>query len=158
MKKLIIVSIVMCVITGCSHVKQVFFQDDREAMRLLHNEYRVRIGLSELKSNEMLEKAAQKHAQWMADHEIMSHYEGRKAPWDRAREEGYSYSAMGENIAEIDTAEATFNTWLHSRGHRQNIQGGYSEFGVGVAESKSNRKYWAVLFGLPRASIYSLRR
>lgn len=43
-------------------------------------------------------------------------------PWDRVARTGYRYSTAGENIAGGSRgAQAAFNSWMNSQGHRENI-------------------------------------
>src|SRR5262249_10607545 len=69
------------------------------------------------------EKAATQHAREMAESGSLSH-EGREGstPSKRAADAGYSWFAVGENIAGGQRdAETAVKTWLGSEGHCANI-------------------------------------
>jgi len=75
-------------------------------------------------------------------------------PWDRAAAQGYSYSAIAENIfAGSSSAQTAFDAWMGSSGHRDNmLNGNYTEIGVGYAywAGSSYGAYTTAVFGRPR--------
>lgn len=79
--------------------------------------------------NPALTIAARKHAQDLAVRKYFAHENPDGLdPTDRARAEGYSYSA-GENIAAgYETIEEAHAAWLDSVGHRKNVLSLYEEF------------------------------
>jgi uncharacterized protein YkwD len=118
-----------------------------EALLAAHNTER---GASyPLVINDKLTKAAQLHAQWMADMNNMSHNEGRATVADRAKAAGYNWNYVGENIAMgYPDVPAVMSGWMHSPGHRANILNkNYKDVGFGVAKSKSGAIYWCADFG-----------
>jgi uncharacterized protein YkwD len=60
-----------------------------------------------------------------------------------------STSSWGENIAfGFDTPAAVMKGWLHSTGHRRNIEyRRWAAIGVGVATGSNGLLYWAQDFG-----------
>lgn len=102
-----------------------------------------------LKLNDKLTKAAQLHASWMAEHNNMSHNEGRTTVADRAKAQGYNWNYVGENIAMgYPDVASVMKGWMHSPGHRANILNkNYKEVGFGVAKSKNGSIYWCADFG-----------
>ena len=71
---------------------------------------------------------------------------------ERARDAGYDWRAIGENIAEGQTSvEEVMDTWMHSPGHRRNIlDPDFKELGIGLAFGNSAggwRVEWAQAFG-----------
>ena len=69
-------------------------------------------------------------------------------PAQRAEFAGYSWSAIGENIAQgYPTPQAVMDGWMGSDGHCSNIMGSqYSHIGVGHYEGNQ----WTQVFGSPR--------
>lgn len=103
-----------------------------------------------LTENYKLTTAAQKHADWMAKNQRMSHTgEGRSKPGSRIKAAGYSWSTYGENVAYGQSTPAeVMRVWLNSPGHRRNIKStAYNEIGIGRAVSSNDRIYWCVTFG-----------
>jgi uncharacterized protein YkwD len=83
-----------------------------------------------------------------------------KRPWDRARDHGYSWCLVGENIAyrymsrhflAHELAEDFVKGWKDSAGHRKNmVDDSMVHIGVAVARSPATGGYYAVqVFGRP---------
>jgi uncharacterized protein YkwD len=115
----------------------------------LVNAHRAQLGLAPLVVSPTLTATAQWKARNMAALRYMDHDD--PAPVARTADErvaacGYHSTAWGENIAfGYSTAQAVFDAWLDSPGHRANIE--RPEFratGVGAAGAPT---YWAQSFG-----------
>ncbi|MBD2495396.1 CAP domain-containing protein [Nostoc sp. FACHB-280] len=117
----------------------------------LTNTERAKHGLRALQWNEQLFKAAQEHSQSMAHGDFFDHRE----LVERAREEGYPSSFVGENIAAgRSTAQEVVGDWMNSPGHRNNILNpDYTEIGVGHYYLENDggkfnyKHYWTQIFG-----------
>jgi uncharacterized protein YkwD len=109
----------------------------------LHNNYRQHNGLKPFALNQLLINTAQKHSNWMLQTKTLNHFEGSTGPGERISAEGYKWRAYGENIAEgYPTAQAVFNGWLNSSGHRANIVSpNFKDVGFGCSG-----KYWTTDF------------
>jgi uncharacterized protein YkwD len=55
---------------------------------------------------------------------------------------------VGENIAyNYSTPEAAVNAWLNSPGHKENIVGNYTHFGISIRENAiTGKKYYTNIF------------
>jgi len=117
----------------------------------LHNKTRSVYDLPALVINGDLADAAQKHADWMAAHGVLSHIgEGGSTVGQRVSREGYYWRAVGENIAAGQrTAEEVMKAWMNSSGHKANILGNYLHVGLAFAKDASGRIFWCVDFGRP---------
>lgn len=127
--------------------------DDVQALLQMHNRVRSR----ELKLDNMLIAAAQKHAEWMARNYKMSHTGANGSNFvTRVKNEGYNLSNGGENVAYgYKTPESVFNGWMNSRGHKANIMNNnFKEVGFGVAAGKNGSKYWCAVFATKMSSSY----
>jgi uncharacterized protein YkwD len=124
------------------------------------NAARVKQGLPQLIWNQKLAQIATNFAADMNRRQFRSHRdpEGRQ-PWDRARQQGYPSSFVGENLAwGAQGPREAANQWLSSPGHRANIMNRqYRQIGVGVVMGKVNSwngrfsnangvPYWVQLF------------
>ena len=101
----------------------------------LVNVDRARVGLSELKINATLGKAAETKVQDMLNKNYFSHVSpDNKTPWDFIKNVGYKYLAAGENLAiDFPTAEGVNEGLMNSPTHRANILNKlYTEIGVSV--------------------------
>jgi uncharacterized protein YkwD len=105
----------------------------------LHNRERVKYGAVPLKLDLELNKAAQKHADWMASRGQMVH--------QNLGNFMKGYSTAGENIAMGQrNEEDVVRAWLNSPGHRRNILNkNFTHFGFGLA-SRGGTLYWCAVF------------
>jgi uncharacterized protein YkwD len=119
----------------------------------LTNKERAKEGLSLLKVNERLMKAAREHSKNMAKQDKLAHELDGKGPADRLRKSGYRWSTWGENVAMGQrTAAEALKTWIASEPHRKNILNkAYTEIGTGVAPSPQGAPYYTQVFGTPRS-------
>ena len=113
-----------------------------ESTLCLLNGERADRGLSTLRPNDRLQRAALNHGNDMVEHRYFAH-RGRNGsqPAQRIRAAGYLSGAgqwrIGENLAwgtgELATPKAIMAAWMASTGHRANIlQPAYREIGFGV--------------------------
>lgn len=100
--------------------------------------------------------AALAHSGEMADKRYFSHTgtDGGKVG-DRARQAGYSWTRIGENLAYgQNTPQETVDGWLASPGHCANIMNGdFTDMGAAYAVTADQRAgvaYWTQTFGKPR--------
>jgi uncharacterized protein YkwD len=113
-----------------------------------------RLNRPTLKLDDKLNAAAQKHAEWMAANDNMSHTGANgSTPFERLKKEGYFFRLAGENIAAgYMTVNEVMNGWMSSPGHRDNILGLlYTVVGFGVYSS-INRRYWCTVLASPTTS------
>lgn len=103
--------------------------------------------------NDKLGRAAERHVQDMVAHDFLGHTgtDGSTAA-DRITDEGYEWSAIGENVAagQASPAEVVAD-WLSSPGHCANIMSpGFEHMGLARAQGGSYGVYWAQEFARPR--------
>lgn len=101
-----------------------------------------------------LATAAAGHNRDMATNNFFSHTGSNGSqPADRATAAGYSYSAIGENIAAgYTTVSSAMDGWLQSSGHCSNIMNSsYTEMGADKLEYSGSAygTYWTSVFGRP---------
>ena len=110
-----------------------------EILELLNN-HRLSIGLNPLKSMSTIKAQAYGHTGYMIDNSEVSH-DGFLA----RKEALTSYtgaSRVGENVAyAYSSPESVVNAWINSDGHRQIIEGDYTDFDIS-AEKDTNGKYY----------------
>lgn len=126
------------------------------------NFYRKENNLLELKSNNILDKIATLRAKDMFEKNYFSHYsESGIGAGEIAKEVGYEYISIGENIAlgNFKDDKALVDAWMASPGHRSNILSSkYNEIGIAVMkedfydkEKNEFQKVWIAvqIFGKP---------
>lgn len=111
------------------------------------NEYRMMMGRRALVLDDRLVRTARGHCDEMSRLGYFSHFSPnpeRRTPDLRAKIEGYTASAVSENIhAGRGDPEGAHNSWLHSSGHHRNIlQSFWTDMGAGQAG-----RYWTQNFG-----------
>jgi uncharacterized protein YkwD len=130
----------------------------------LHNVERAAFGLPPLIGVNALHAAAQKHASWMRENDVVQHTGvGGTQPFARARAEGYGDTpltlvSVGENAAGGQVYNSqVIKGWMNSPSHRVNILSSKWEH-IGLGFSQDSRKnfntFWVVVFGAgdPQAS------
>lgn len=117
-----------------------------QRMLELHNDYRADAGLQPLSASPSLNRAAAWKSQDPSGSVAnLSHTDslGRN-PSERAQDCGYPGRAAENIAAGFGSADAAFQAWLGSTGHRQNIlTPHYRAIGIGVSGGS-----WTVKFGL----------
>jgi uncharacterized protein YkwD len=114
-------------------------------------------------ANDELTATAKYFAEFMASTDEYGHQADKKEPADRAKEHGYDYCLIAENIAYVFNtygfttdrlAEQFVTGWKESPGHRKNmLDPDVTETGVAVARSAKSGKYYAVqMFGRPKSA------
>jgi uncharacterized protein YkwD len=104
--------------------------------------------------NARLTSAAYGHSRDMADNNYFSHdsLDGRSMV-DRVNAAGYTWSALGENIAAgYGSVQAVVDGWMASDGHCANLMNPrFTEFGLACAANDNSRYrlYWTQNLGRP---------
>lgn len=122
-------------------------QDEQRILDLV-NQARASAGVSPLKFDAGLLKTARLKAKDMVDNNYFSHQSPTYgSPFDMMRQFGISFNYAGENIAGNQTADAAFQAWMQSEGHRKNIlNGNFNYIGIGVAPSPTYGKVFVQQF------------
>ncbi|MGE0784800.1 MAG: CAP domain-containing protein [Sandaracinaceae bacterium] len=114
----------------------------------LANQARAMNGAGMVTCDEDMSRAARLHSQDMCQQGYFSHdsLDGR-SPFDRMRDEGVTFGAAGENIAQGQRGpDEVHDAWMNSSGHRANIlNGSFRRIGVGLDEC-NGRYYWTQNF------------
>ena len=115
-----------------------------EIMELI-NAYRISEGLTSLNNKELIKGQAYSHTDYMVMNDNVSHdnFYARKT---------YLVNNMGaqtvaENVAYgYSSAESVVNAWLNSAGHKQNIEGDYTDFEVSAEQNDQGKWYFTNIF------------
>ena len=109
------------------------------------NDYRTEKGLSELALLDEGSIQAASHNDHMISKEEVCHDDF--ASRYQALVNEVKAKAVSENVAYgYSTAEAVVNAWIKSEGHRANIEGNHTHFGLSVKEGKDGRLYFTNIF------------
>lgn len=143
--------------------------DTEQAARLIvsaTNAVRKREGRRALDSEPRLTQAAREFARFLAGSEKYGHHADGRQPQERARQHGYDYCIVLENIARqfrsqdfaaAGLAQAFVAGWERSPGHRKNmLNPDVTHIGVAIARNDRSGHYYAVqMFGRPRSDKLS---
>ncbi|WP_372895585.1 CAP domain-containing protein [Stieleria sp.] len=131
------------------------------------NDYREKHDLSPVRSNDDLVATASKFATFMAESGKYGHHADGRTPAERAKDAGYQYCVVRENIAyRTNTGEVTAESltevfvqgWIDSPPHRENILADFvTETGVSVATTDGVTYYAVQLFGRPKSAAIQVK-
>ncbi|MGO4819728.1 CAP domain-containing protein [Flavobacterium sp. W22_SRS_FP1] len=119
--------------------------DELETMKLI-NDYRVSVGLNTLQKINHISYKSEEHDQYMIANNVVNHNDFV------ARSENIinvlGAKKVGENIAyNYSSPQAAFNAWLNSPGHKENIEGNFTHFGIAIRENTTTgKKYYTNIF------------
>jgi uncharacterized protein YkwD len=115
-----------------------------ETMALINN-YRVSIGLNELKQINYVSLQSEEHNNYMIANNTVNH-DGFVTRSENIMKE-LGAKLVGENVAyNFTTSQAVFNAWILSPQHKKNIEGKYSDFGISIRENDKGQKYYTNIF------------
>lgn len=113
----------------------------------LVNKHRVGRGLPALKYNDNIASESAKHCSNMASGKVDFGHDGFEERVDRLTAKIKNIQGASENVAYGSrTAERVVDMWLHSPGHRKNIEGSFTTTGIGIATAKDGTLYFTQIF------------
>lgn len=132
------------------------------------NEFRQREGQRQVVGNAQLSEAALDFARFLSRSDKFGHDADGRRPEERARQHGYDYCIVSENLAyrynskgfSADELARNFvQGWERSPGHRQNmLNPEVTEIGVAVAHNEQSGYYYAVqMFGRPQSDAIAFK-
>ncbi|MBS1601286.1 MAG: CAP domain-containing protein [Bacteroidetes bacterium] len=111
------------------------------------NEYRIRKGLKPLQANSYISSVALGHSRDMLAGRTPFGHEGFHERIDRIRKRLGPLHVAAENVASGPmSAREVVDGWLHSPGHRRNIEGDFRLTGIGLAFGRSGMIYFTQIF------------
>ena len=118
------------------------------AMLRRSNLIRRNAGLRPQRINPALTKAAQDHANYMAQTGDFSHYTNGGYQY-RAQKYGFKGGVLENIAAGFGSVDGAFNTWQSSGAHYASIVSGTTEAGFGYAIGPNGGTYWVGVYGSP---------
>ncbi|MCM0667810.1 CAP domain-containing protein [Flavobacterium tyrosinilyticum] len=116
-----------------------------ETMSLI-NEYRLSIGLNSLERINHISYKCEEHNKYMIQNNVVDHNDFVARSTNMTNVLGAK--RVGENVAyNYKTPEAAVRAWLDSPGHKENIVGDYTHFGLSVTtDPATGKKYYTNIF------------
>nr|WP_100433646.1 CAP domain-containing protein [Flavobacterium sp. 1] len=116
-----------------------------ETMTLINN-YRVSKGLNALEKINHVSYKSEEHDEYMIANNVVNHddFEARSNNIMKV----LGAKKVSENVAyNYNSAKGAFDAWLKSEGHKENIEGDFTHFGISIRENPSNgKKYYTNIF------------
>jgi uncharacterized protein YkwD len=112
------------------------------------NRYRHEQGLSALQMNSSISLEAKHHSMDMAEHKTPFGHQGFNSRVSRLFTTIKRSDGAAENVAYLpgNNANNVVKLWLHSSGHRRNIEGHYNLTGIGMAYDQHGTVYVTQIF------------
>lgn len=116
-----------------------------ETMKLI-NDYRLSIGLNALEKINHISFKCEEHNNYMIANNVVDHNDFTSRSNNIIAVLGAK--KVGENVAyNYRTSEAAVRAWLDSPGHKENIEGDFTHFGLSVTtDPKTGKKYYTNIF------------
>ncbi len=119
--------------------------DEIELARII-NQYRVSVGKNTLEVVNHISYKSQEHNLYMIENNVVNHdyFESRANNIMQV----LGAVRVGENIAyNYSTPNAALHAWLNSPGHKENLDGDYTHFGISISVNPANgKKYYTNMF------------
>jgi uncharacterized protein YkwD len=130
--------------TGTLITNYAYNDSEIETMKLI-NDYRVSIGLNALEKINHISFKCEEHNKYMIANNVVDHNDFTSRSDNIITVLGAK--KVGENVAyNYKTSEAAVKGWLDSPGHKANIEGDYTHFGLSVTTDATGKKYYTNIF------------
>lgn len=133
-------------VTAQPTAKFNYTSEEEEVLKLV-NDYRKSKGLNVLEKVDYISSVSEGHVNYMISIGKVSHdyFQDRY----QALVSNLGAKNASENIAyNYASAKSVFNAWLTSDGHRANIEGKFTHFGIAIRTNNEGKKYFTNLFML----------
>lgn len=115
-----------------------------ETMTLI-NEYRVSVGLSELKEINHISYKSEQHDHYMIENNVVNHDDFVSRSENIM--EVLGAKKVSENIAyNYNSPKGALDAWLKSPTHKKNIEGDFTHFGLSIRVNADGKKYYTNIF------------
>jgi uncharacterized protein YkwD len=127
-------------------VETYLYNDVEMDMMSRINDYRDEMGLPSLEPIEHISFKSSEHNDFMILNEVVGHHRFELRSQNIRQVLGAV--RVSENIAyNYNTNNAALNAWINSDGHRDNLLGDYTHFGISIKTNPTNgRKYYTNIF------------
>lgn len=115
-----------------------------EILELINN-HRLSIGLNPLRNMDIIKSQAYSHTDYMVDQNTVSHdnFFSRK----NYLTNNIGAKSVSENVAYgFTSAKSVVNAWLDSEGHKQNIEGNFTDFDISAEKNADGKWYYTNIF------------
>jgi uncharacterized protein YkwD len=111
------------------------------------NDHRRSIGLKPLQANSFISSVALEHSRNMLSGKTHFGHDGLRQRIERIGKHVGPVRVGAENVASGPmSAREVVDGWLHSPGHRKNIEGDFKLTGIGLAKKSNGMIYFTQIF------------
>ena len=115
-----------------------------EVLELINN-YRINLGLNPLNGLSAIKGQAYGHTEYMLENNVVSHANFYQRKANLMSQAGAV--SVAENVAyAFSNAESVVNAWLNSEGHKNVIEGDYTNFDISAEKDAEGRWYYTNIF------------
>ena len=127
-----------------ANVKYTYISDETQVMTLVNN-YRISMGLNKLEKIDYISIKSEEHNNYMISIGAVNHN------YFQDRYENLVQVVGAKNVSEnlaynYATPESVVNAWLNSTGHKANIEGDFTHFGISIRTNSEGKKYYTNIF------------
>jgi uncharacterized protein YkwD len=158
--KALMLLVVICTLNSCSSdasenssaeansqivTNYSYSSTELETMNLINN-YRLSVGLNALEKINHMSYKSEEHDNYMIANNVVNHNDFVARSENIIKVLGAK--TVSENIAyNFSTPQAAVTAWLKSTGHKENIEGNFTHFGIAIRENPVNgKKYYTNIF------------
>lgn len=124
--------------------KYSYRTDEDEVLNIINN-YRVSKGLIKLQKIDYVSVKSEEHTNYMISTNTVNH--NYFAERYSSIMSALSAQNVSENVAyKYSTSQSVVNAWLNSEGHRANIEGDFTHFGISIRTNSAGEKYYTNIF------------
>lgn len=126
-------------------VSYSYNDSELEAMNLI-NTYRISLGLNALEKINYISVKSEEHVVYMIKNNVVNHDDFVSRSESIVKYLGAK--SVAENVAyNYATPKAAVEAWLKSQGHKDNIEGNFTHFGIAIKEDPATgKKYYTNIF------------
>ena len=126
-------------------VNYSYSTSELETLKLI-NDYRVSVGLTILERINYISGESEGHNNYMIANNVVNHNGFVNRSENIIKTLGAK--TVGENIAyNYSNPQSAINAWLNSPGHKENIVGNFTHFGISIRENtETGKKYYTNIF------------
>lgn len=127
-------------------IEEYTYDNDELQLSDLINDYRESIGLNRLETINHVSYKSEEHNDYMIVNNVVNHDYFQQRSQNII--EVLGAVKVNENVAyNYMTSQGALNAWLGSPGHKANIEGDFTHFGISVSINPENgRKYYTNIF------------
>jgi uncharacterized protein YkwD len=124
--------------------KYTYSAIENETLNLI-NDYRKSVGLNSLEKNDYVSIKAEEHTNYMISKNVLSH-DNASTRFQSIIDNLRALKVAENNAFNYNTGQEVIDAWLKSPGHKANIDGDYTHFGISIRSNSDGKRYFTNIF------------